>query len=236
MILVAVVAATAYSAARGGTLAEVTQPASAAICDNVTQHSGYFKLTTGRKHYFYWFFESRSAPKTDPLVLWMTGGPGCSSEVALFGENGPCSVNAAGTGTIRNKYSWNTRANLVYIDQPAGTGFSYGSGLDHDEAGVARDMYDFLQQLLQAHPALQPLDFYVVGESYAGHYVPAVTHEVWANNKALPSGAIQINLKGRVDPRLADIRSDSTSRVTRDERHISSRARPWPAGYRRDGL
>ena len=210
LILVAVVAATAYSAARGGTLAEVTQPASAAICDNVTQHSGYFKLTTGRKHYFYWFFESRSAPKTDPLVLWMTGGPGCSSEVALFGENGPCSVNADGTGTIRNKYSWNTRANLVYIDQPAGTGFSYGSGLDHDEAGVARDMYDFLQQLLQAHPALQPLDFYVVGESYAGHYVPAVTHEVWANNKALPSGAIRINLKGRVDPRLADIRSEST--------------------------
>lgn len=126
----------------------------------------------------------------------MTGGPGCSSEVALFGENGPCSVNADGTGTIPNNYSWNTKANVLYIDQPTGTGFSFGTGLDHDEAGVARDMYDFLQQFFKAHSSLQPLDFYVVGESYAGHYVPAVTHEVWKNNKALPTGAIKINLKG----------------------------------------
>jgi len=162
----------------------------------VTQYSGYFKLSTGNKNYFYWFFESRSAPSTDPVVMWMTGGPGCSSEVALFGENGPCSVNSNGTGTIRNPYSWNTRANVLYIDQPTGTGFSYGTGLDHDEAGVARDMYDFLQQFFKAHPGLAQLDFYAVGESYAGHYVPAVTHTVWQNNQALPAGAIHINLKG----------------------------------------
>ena len=45
-------------------------------------------------------------------------------------------------------------------------------------------MYDFLQQFFKSHANLQALDFYVVGESYAGHYVPAVTHEVWKNNKA----------------------------------------------------
>jgi cathepsin A (carboxypeptidase C) len=105
-------------------------------------------------------------------------------------------VNADGTGTIRNDYSWNTKANVLYIDQPTGTGFSYGTGLDHNEVGVARDMYDFLQQFFKAHASLQPLDFFVVGESYAGHYVPAVTHEVWKNNKALPAGDIKINLKG----------------------------------------
>ena len=49
----------------------------------------------------------------------------------------------------------------------AGTGFSYGSGMDHDEAGVAVDMYDFLQQFMQAHPKYSKLDFYAVGESYA---------------------------------------------------------------------
>ena len=80
----------------------------AAICDDVQQYSGYYKLTTGDKNYFYWFFESRNAPATDPVVLWMTGGPGCSSEVALFGENGPCTVNADGTATISNKFSWNS--------------------------------------------------------------------------------------------------------------------------------
>ena len=62
---------------------------------------------------------------TAPVTLWMTGGPGCSSEVALFGENGPCTVNEGGNATIRNPYSWNGKSNLLYIDQPTGTGFSY---------------------------------------------------------------------------------------------------------------
>ena len=83
-----------------GSISTVTQLASEAICDNVVQHSGYFNLTTGDKHYFYWFFESRSNPSTDPVVMWMTGGPGCSSEVALFGENGPCKVSADGSVRI----------------------------------------------------------------------------------------------------------------------------------------
>jgi carboxypeptidase C (cathepsin A) len=126
----------------------------------------------------------------------MTGGPGCSSEVALFGENGPCSVNANGTDTIKNPYSWNSKASVLYIDQPAGTGFSYGAGVDHDEKGVARDMYDFLQQFFKAHPKYQTLPFFAFGESYAGHYIPAVTHAIWQNNRALPSGAIRINLVG----------------------------------------
>merc|ERR550519_1906562 len=86
------------------------------ICDpNVKQYSGYFKLRTSKlltKNYFYWFFESRSNPSTDPVILWLTGGPGCSSEVALFGENGPCKVDKAGNTTTLNPYSWNTNANL----------------------------------------------------------------------------------------------------------------------------
>lgn len=112
----------------------------ATLCDPVKQYSGYFKLYPGKpglsKNYFYWFFESRTSPSTDPVTLWMTGGPGCSSEVALFGENGPCSVNEGGNGTVHNPFSWNRRSNLLYIDQPTGTGFSYGLGLDHDEEQV----------------------------------------------------------------------------------------------------
>lgn len=177
-------------------LREVRHSGGSALCDDVTQYSGYFKLATGDKHYFYWFFASRSSPSTDPVVMWMTGGPGCSSEVALFGENGPCSVSEDGSHTIPNKYSWNSRANLLYIDQPTGTGFSYGSGLDHNEQGVAADMYSFLQHFFKAHSDLSPLDFFVVGESYAGHYVPAVTHEVWKRNKVLAEGDVHINLKG----------------------------------------
>jgi len=164
------------------------------LCDPVQQFAGYYKLNTGDKNYFYWFFESRNAPATDPVILWMTGGPGCSSEVALFGENGPCSVNKLGTDTISNPYSWNNKANIVYIDQPTGTGFSYGTGFDHNEQQVGDDMYDFLQQFFKGHSKYAALAFFVVGESYAGHYVPAVTYQIWKNNVA--KLGLHINLKG----------------------------------------
>lgn len=184
------------TAVLGNELIEQVHEQNDTVCDSVKQYTGYFKLTTGQKNYFYWFFESRSAPATDPVVLWLTGGPGCSSEIALFGENGPCKVTPDGNSTISNPYSWNSKANLLYVDQPAGTGFSYGPGFDFDENGVATDMYDFLQQFYKAHPQYQPLDFFAFGESYAGHYVPAVTHMIWKNNNNLPPSAVKINLKG----------------------------------------
>jgi len=57
-------------------------------------------------------------------------------------------------------------------------------------------MYDFLQHFFQAHPQYVKLPFFAFGESYAGHYIPAVTHQIWLNNKQLPAGAVAINLKG----------------------------------------
>jgi cathepsin A (carboxypeptidase C) len=166
------------------------------ICDTVKQYSGYFAINNSTKNYFYWFFESRSQPSTDPVTLWMTGGPGCSSAVALFGENGPCTVNKD-LSTSSNPYSWNTFSNLLYIDQPAGTGFSYGSfpsDYDHDEAGVSEDMFHFLQLFFSAHPEYQKQDFYAFGESYAGHFIPATTHRVWQGNQQ--SEGVHINLVG----------------------------------------
>lgn len=83
--------------------------------------SGYFNITGTRDAaYFYWLFESRSDPANDPLVVWLTGGPGCSSILALFVENGPCYVNEYGNGTLPNPYSWNSNANILWIDQPVG--------------------------------------------------------------------------------------------------------------------
>jgi len=166
------------------------------ICDEVKQYAGYFKLTTGDKNYFYWSFESRNEPSTDPVILWMTGGPGCSSEVALFGENGPCKVNKGGDSTSINPFAWNTNATLIYIDQPTGTGYSYGTDFDHDEVGVSNDMYDFLQQFFEKHSQFQGNPFYIFGESYAGHYVPAVSHRVWKGNKDAANDTLKINLQG----------------------------------------
>eukprot|EP00047_Mylnosiga_fluctuans_P003980 m.232076 g.232076 ORF g.232076 m.232076 type:complete len:442 (+) comp12297_c0_seq1:37-1362(+) len=163
------------------------------LCDTtVDSYSGYFTVTTQTKHYFYWFFESRSNPSTDPVVLWMTGGPGCSSELAIFLENGPCHINNATLETYSNPYSWNMKANVIYIDQPAGAGFSYGAAgdMDKNEAEVSRDMYNFLQAFFGAYPQFHNNDFYIFGESYAGHFVPATAHAVFTGTGP------KINLKG----------------------------------------
>merc|ERR1712070_456126 len=144
--------------------------------------SGYIDLGDGSRSLFYWYFESRNDPKTDPLLIWMSGGPGCSSMLALFSENGPYHVNQLGTDVTLNPYSWNNNATVIWIDQPAGTGFSTGIPV-HNEDQVAEDVYEFMQGLLGKYPKYQSLDFYVFGESYAGHYVPMVSNKIITMNQ-----------------------------------------------------
>ena len=54
---------------------------------------------------FYFFFESRQHKKEDPVVIWLTGGPGCSSELALFYENGPFHI-ADNMSLLWNEFGW----------------------------------------------------------------------------------------------------------------------------------
>jgi len=79
---------------------------------------------------FYWLFRSRQDPSTAPLVMWLSGGPGCSSELALFFENGPFSLRDD-LSLKFNPYSWNNVSNLLYVDNPIGTGFSECSSIMH---------------------------------------------------------------------------------------------------------
>ncbi|KAF7132243.1 hypothetical protein RHSIM_Rhsim09G0147200 [Rhododendron simsii] len=88
-------------------------------------------------------------------------------------------------------------SNLLYVDQPIGTGFSYSSDkrdIRHNEDGVSNDLYDFLQAFFKEHPEYVENDFYITGESYAGHYIPAFAARVHRGNKA--KQGIHINLKG----------------------------------------
>ena len=172
-------------------------------CDpNVPQWSGYFDVPASRsqglKHYFYWAFGPRDQNTSAPVILWMTGGPGCSSSLALLAENGPCHMNETTGELYRNEFGWNSHAYLVYIDQPAGVGFSYTdnmTGYDSDEAEVSRDMYWFLQNFLAAHPSLVANEFFVVGESYGGHFAPATAQRILVGNQN-KEGKIMINLQG----------------------------------------
>jgi serine carboxypeptidase-like clade 4 len=146
--------------------------------------SGYFELNrTSAAEMFYFYFRARhDAGGSAPVVLWMTGGPGCSSELALFAENGPYAVGADGETLSVNEHGWDQVSNLIYVDQPIGTGFSYSTDPKddvHDEKRVAEDMLQFLSEFSDAHPELKGRDFFVTGESYAGHYVPAVSYAVF---------------------------------------------------------
>ncbi|KAG5599169.1 hypothetical protein H5410_030539 [Solanum commersonii] len=169
---------------------------SGATVQDLGHQAGYYRLPhTKDARMFYFFFESRSS-QNDPVVIWLTGGPGCSSELAVFYENGPFNI-ADNMSLVWNNFGWDKVSNLIYVDQPIRTGFSYTSDDDdirHDERGVSNDLYDFLQAFFKAHPQYVKNDFYITGESYAGHYIPAFASRVHQANKN--KEGIPINLKG----------------------------------------
>ncbi|XP_054801624.1 serine carboxypeptidase-like [Prosopis cineraria] len=164
--------------------------------EDLGHHAGYYTIEHSHAaKMFYFFFESRNS-KRDPFVLWLTGGPGCSSELAMFYENGPFKI-ADNMSLLWNEYGWDQVSNLLYVDQPIGTGFSYSTDkrdIRHNEEGVSNDLYDFLQAFFAKHPQFQDNEFYITGESYAGHYIPALAARVHKGNKA--KEGIHINLKG----------------------------------------
>jgi carboxypeptidase C (cathepsin A) len=99
----------------------------AGICEmdpSVKSYSGYADVSEN-EHIFFWFFEARNEnPSEAPLTVWINGGPGSSSMIGLFQENGPCGVDIEGK-LYNNPYSWSNASNMIFIDQPAQTGFSY---------------------------------------------------------------------------------------------------------------
>ncbi|KAJ8439369.1 hypothetical protein Cgig2_022506 [Carnegiea gigantea] len=164
------------------------------------QYSGYVTVDPGaEKGLFYYFAEAPHNASSKPLVLWLNGGPGCSS----FGnggllELGPFRVSSNGKSLIRNKYSWNNVANVLFLESPAGVGFSYGNvSAIYQETGdlsTAKDAYIFLVNWLERFPQYKNRDFYLTGESYAGHYVPQLAYTILQNNKLSKQNFI--NLKG----------------------------------------
>ncbi|KAJ7088580.1 serine carboxypeptidase [Mycena epipterygia] len=167
------------------------------LCDHtVQQYSGYIDVGTD-KHLFFWFFESRSAPADDPVVLWLNGGPGGSSMLGLLFELGPCNI-AAENSTIYNPYSWNTHANVIFLDQPVNTGYSYAgpeAEAVHSTQAAARDVYTFLQVFMYKFPQYARLPFHIAAESYGGIFAPNIASVIYAENKnTQSSGLLHINL------------------------------------------
>lgn len=163
---------------------------------DVSSYSGYFTVNKEyNSNLFFWFFPAMHNPKTAPIILWLQGGPGASSMFGLFLENGPFIVTANKTLQMR-KYSWTLAHNVIYIDNPVGTGYSFtdnDKGYARNETHVGRDIHTALVQFFLLFPELQSNDFFVTGESYGGKYVPAVSHAIKDYNIKAET---KINLKG----------------------------------------
>ncbi|KAI0685440.1 alpha/beta-hydrolase [Cerioporus squamosus] len=146
------------------------------VCETtpgVNQWSGYLDIGTNMSMWF-WFFEARNEPEDAPFTLWLNGGPGSSSMIGLFQENGPCHVNPDNQTTYLNKHSWNNLSNVIYIDQPIGVGFSYGTIDVNSTFAAAPPIWTFFQLLFEnpEFEKYQSREFILATESYGGHYGP----------------------------------------------------------------
>lgn len=114
------------------------------------------------KSFHYMFFESQNKPKFDPLLLWLNGGPGCSSMLGAWTENGPFSFKENSTELYLNPYSWNRNASVLYIESPGGVGYSTGP-VNSSDASVAEDNLEALLSFFIKFPEMMLKDFYIAG-------------------------------------------------------------------------
>jgi carboxypeptidase C (cathepsin A) len=168
-------------------------------------YSGYLPVGNKEKFLHYWFIESENNPATDPVTLWLNGGPGSSSLIGLFTENGQLATNDDSLTypingipqVFYNNFSWQKVSSTIYLESPAGVGFSYclSSGTNNTvvcsntDDSTASDAYDFLVNFFQSYPEYSKNDFYITGESYAGIYIPMLAEQIMNRSTT-------INLKG----------------------------------------
>ncbi|KAJ9301166.1 hypothetical protein DTO271G3_1301 [Paecilomyces variotii] len=136
------------------------------------------------------FFEARNNASKAPLAAWFNGCPGCSSMIGLFQENGPCHfVNGEDTPSLNND-SFNNFANVLYVDQPIGVGFSYGVDNATSTKTAAPYVWKLLQAFYAQFPEYESRDFAIFTESYGGHYGPEFAHYIRQQNDAIKTGMV----------------------------------------------
>ncbi|UZJ54092.1 hypothetical protein CBS101457_003412 [Exobasidium rhododendri] len=163
-------------------------------CDpDVKSYSGYLDIDSD-KHLWFAFFESRSrkaaVDKTkEPIVMWLNGGPGCSSTTGWLMEKiGPCSIASNGTSVKYNEHSWTNEASVFFLDQPVSVGYSYTDGDDvNNTPQGAEDVYAFLQLFFARFDEYASSPFSIAAESYGGRYAPLYASKVFTENKKIAS-------------------------------------------------
>lgn len=161
----------------------ITDLPSLAFEPNFDQFSGYLDVSPTRQIH-YWYIESMNDPSTDPVVFWTNGGPGCSGLLGLGTEMGPYIFNEDGSLSL-NEFTWNKVANMLYVEQPAGVGFStYSDDKDRyvGDDRAAQDNYSLIQEFMKRFPHRQSNEFYIASESFGGHYIPHLAKTILDQN------------------------------------------------------
>eukprot|EP01061_Rhynchopus_euleeides_P003466 TRINITY_DN12714_c0_g1_i1.p1 TRINITY_DN12714_c0_g1~~TRINITY_DN12714_c0_g1_i1.p1 ORF type:complete len:473 (+),score=213.43 TRINITY_DN12714_c0_g1_i1:37-1455(+) len=179
---------------------EVTSMPGMAEKPSFKHYAGLMPLDDGKgTELFFWFVESARNPSTDPVVLWMNGGPGSSSVMyGFWSEHGPFRLvkNESGPGGYAPElypYSWNRIANVIYVEAPAGVGFSLSADSSKykniTDAQSSYDNFLFLQSFFKVFSTFAANDFYITAESYGGHYGPTLAEQLIDQDNS-------INMKG----------------------------------------
>lgn len=139
-----------------------------------------------------------------PVMFWMNGGPGSSSQLGNLLQMGPIMYDEKNDSLFWNPHTWAQQVNIIYLDQPIGVGFGYlqnESDLPTNMTGVANQVWTALQNLyLNPNGCLYGLNLqnaplFIAGESYAGKYVPAITKKIHEMQKQ-SNNPLKLNLKG----------------------------------------
>ena len=158
------------------------------------QFSGYIQLSGTEKQIHYWLVEAEIPDA--PLVFWTNGGPGCSGLIGFMTEQGPFRPDEAGL-IQPNEYAWNKVANMVFLEQPVGVGFSYSNNKDDYKIGddqAAKDNLATIRGFLTRFPQFADSPLYITSESYGGHYMPTLANEIINYNDATEMN--KLNFKG----------------------------------------
>ncbi|KJX94244.1 serine carboxypeptidase like protein [Zymoseptoria brevis] len=171
-------------------------------------YSGLVPIDDTGKELFFWFVPSTNPLAKDEITIWLNGGPGCSSLIGFFQENGPVIWQPGTQGPVPNTWAWNNLTNMVFIEQPVSTGYSPGTPNITDEVDLAEQFLAFWKNYVDLFD-LQDRKIYITGESYAGQYVPYISAAMLDKNDTQ-----YFNLKGNLiyDPILGD--ADLSRQVT----------------------
>ncbi|KAL1879889.1 hypothetical protein VTK73DRAFT_6701 [Phialemonium thermophilum] len=148
-------------------------------------HAGHIEITPEHNgNMFFWHFQNKHIANKQRTVIWLNGGPGCSSEDGALMEIGPYRL-ADDKTLVYNNGSWNEFANVLFVDNPVGTGFSYvdTDSYIHELGEMADQFIVFLEKWFALFPEYMHDDLYIAGESYAGQHIPYIAKHILDRNR-----------------------------------------------------